>query len=271
MFARQLILPNLRQVATQLRLQKCNLFSAARFAPALTTTTPTTISIAQPQHQQHIRHYAKSKDKAKIKARDKGVKFAKIHFTDEQLREIFDLDALNVQMNKAVDTMKQEFIQNLSLRSTTGSIETLRVSVDGQDHELQELAQIIRKNPKTIVVNMASFPQTIPATLVALQRSGMNLNPQQDGTTIFIPVPKITKEHRENLSRNAKTLFVRCRDAIKDVQNQVIRKLKRNSEISEDENHSVQAHVQTIADTFIGVAERQLEIKQKELIGGDKD
>lgn len=126
-----------------------------------------------------VRHYAKGKDKAKIKARDKGVKFAKIQLTNDQLKEIFDLDHLNGQMNKALDTMKLEFIQNLSLRSTTGSIETLRVSVDGQDHELQELAQIVRKNPKTIVVNMVSFPQTIPATLAALQKSGMNLNPQQ--------------------------------------------------------------------------------------------
>lgn len=216
------------------------------------------------------RHYAKSKDKAKIKARDKGVKFAKIQLTNEQLQEIIDLDHLNSQMAKAVDTMRLEFIQNLSLRSTTGSIETLRVSVDGQDHELQELAQIVRKNPKTIVVNMASFPQTIPATLAALQKSGMNLNPQQDGTTIFIPVPKITKEHRENLSKNAKTLFIKCRDTIKDAQNQVIRKLKRQTDISQDENHSIQGHVGEIGDEFIAQAERLLEVKQKELVG-DKD
>lgn len=258
MFVRQILsLVRCRAVTVQLstcRQNSCGLFAAS-----------TTQFLLQPS-----RHYAKSKDKAKIKARDKGVKFAKIHFTDEQLKEIIDLDGLTGQMGRAVDTMRHEFVQNLSLRSTTGSIETLRVTVDGKEHELQELAQVVRKNPKTIVINMASFPQTIPAALTALQRSGMNLNPQQDGTTIFVPVPKITKEHRENLARNAKTLFVRCRDAIKDAQNQVVRKLKRNADISEDENHSVQAHVQTIADGFIVVAERQLEIKQKELIG-DKD
>jgi ribosome recycling factor len=36
---------------------------------------------------------------------------------------------------------------------------------------------------------MSSFPQAIPNVLQAIQVSGMNLNPQQDGTTIFIPVP----------------------------------------------------------------------------------
>lgn len=247
------------------------------YRPLITTTvdqllrTPTNNTIALlPCTIVPERNYAKGKDKAKIKARDKGVKFAKVQLTNDQLNEIIDLDHLNGQMNKALDTMKLEFIQNLSLRSTTGSIETLRVSVDGQDHELQELAQIVRKNPKTIVVNMASFPQTIPATLTALQKSGMNLNPQQDGTTIFIPVPKITKEHRENLSKNAKTLFIKCRDTIKDAQNQVIRKLKRQTDISQDENHSIQGHVIEIADEFIVQAERLLEVKQKELVG-DKD
>jgi ribosome recycling factor len=64
------------------------------------------------------------------------------------------------------------------------------VSLDGKEYELQELAQIVRKNPKTIVINMTSFPQAIPAALQSIGKSGMNLNPQQDGTTLFIPIPK---------------------------------------------------------------------------------
>lgn len=66
----------------------------------------------------------------------------------------------------------------------------IRVNLDGKEHTLQELAQIVRKNPKTIVLNMSVFPQAIPAALKAIQKSGMNLNPQQDGTTVYIPVPK---------------------------------------------------------------------------------
>jgi ribosome recycling factor len=72
----------------------------------------------------------------------------------------------------------------------TGSIETLPVNLDGKEYELQELAQIVRKNPKMIVVNMTSFPQAIPAALQSIGKSGMNVNPQQDGTTLFIPIPK---------------------------------------------------------------------------------
>lgn len=64
------------------------------------------------------------------------------------------------------------------------------MSVDGTDHTLQELAQIVRKNPKTVVINMAVFPQAIPGALKAIANSGMNLNPQQEGTTLYIQIPK---------------------------------------------------------------------------------
>jgi len=88
----------------------------------------------------------------------------------------------------------------------TGSIETLSVSLDGKEYELQELAQIIRKNPKTIVINMASFPQAIPSAIQAINKSGMNLNPQQDGTTLFVPIPKwvntVNSLQKENLRKD---------------------------------------------------------------------
>lgn len=105
----------------------------------------------------NCRQYAKGKDKKKDK------KNIKIEINEHLLSSVIDLDLLNNQYQKSLDVMREEFIKNLSLRSTTGSIETLKISVDGKDHELQELAQIVRKNPKTIVVNMISFPQAIPS------------------------------------------------------------------------------------------------------------
>lgn len=215
--------------------------------------------------QTFTRGYAKGKDKKKDNKTKKNIK---VEINEHLLSSMINLEALNTQYQKTVDQMRDEFIKNLSLRSTTGSIETLRVSVDGKEHELQEIAQIVRKNPKTIVVNMISFPQAIQATLTALAKSGMNLNPQQDGTTIFIPVPKVTREHRENLAKNAKTLFVKCKDTIRDVQMTHIKKVKKQTEVSQDDQFSVQNQITAIADGFISQAEKLLETKTNELIGG---
>uniref|UniRef100_A0A161MHB4 Ribosome-recycling factor, mitochondrial n=1 Tax=Triatoma infestans TaxID=30076 RepID=A0A161MHB4_TRIIF len=98
--------------------------------------------------------------------------------------------------------------------------------MDGKKYPLIELGQIVRKNPKVITINMVAFPQALPATLKALSESGMNLNPQQEGTTLYVPVPKVTREHRENLSKNAKAHFIKCRDGIRDVQNKFLKTIK---------------------------------------------
>lgn len=170
-------------------------------------------------------------------------------------------------MKKCIEDLKTEYIKKLSLRSTTGSIEALAVEVDEREYMLQELAQIIRKNPGLVVINMGAFPQAIPAALKAIQSSGMNLNPQQDGTTLYVPVPKVTKEHRENLAKGAKTMFVHCKDHIRDIQNQCIKKLKKRPGLGEDLMHSVQDQISSLADQHITEAENIMSHKQAELLG----
>lgn len=211
-----------------------------------------------------VRFYAKGKQKEK--ARNKGVKFATYKLPEEKLNEIINLDKFKKNLQRAIDNLQTDYIKHLSLRSTTGSIETVKVKVDGEEHELQDIAQVIRKNPKTIVIDMIAFPQMIQAALQALQKSGLNVNPQQEGTTIYVPVPKVTKEHRTNLAKNAKTLYIKCRDQIKDAQNEMIRKVKNNTEISQDDNHAIQGQLTEIANEYVSQAEKIFDIKQNELL-----
>ncbi|RZC31953.1 RRF domain containing protein, partial [Asbolus verrucosus] len=74
---------------------------------------------------------------------------------------------------------------------------------------------------------MAVFPQTIPAALKAIQKSGMNLNPQQDGTTLFIPIPK---------------------DAVCDVKTKPVKNLKKKDKISQDVARNAELQIISMAD-----------------------
>ncbi|XP_044766474.1 ribosome-recycling factor, mitochondrial [Coccinella septempunctata] len=208
-----------------------------------------------------IRHYAKGKDKKKEKGKSKVV------IDENQMAEVVNVESIKKQMDNALTQMKENFTKFLSIRSSAGSIESLVVTLDGQEHVLQELAQISRKNPKTVILNMSTFPQAIPEVLKSIQKSGLNLNPQQDGTTIFIPIPKVTMEHRESLAKNAKQYFIKCRDSIKDIQNKTTKSLKRKDGISEDLVRSVENQLKALADKYITEGERILESKQKDILG----
>lgn len=54
---------------------------------------------------------------------------------------------------------------------------------------------------------------------------------------------RVTKEHRENLAKNAKALFVKCRDSVREVQNKYVKTVKNNTNISQDLAHNLQEQV----------------------------
>ncbi|XP_060519585.1 ribosome-recycling factor, mitochondrial isoform X2 [Cylas formicarius] len=193
----------------------------------------------------------------------------KVAIDENQLSEVINVETLKTQLEKAVFGLEEDFVKNLSLRSTAGAIESIPVTVDGTTHSLQEIAQIVRKNPKMVVINMSAFPQYIPDVVKAIGKSGMNLNPQQDGTSLFVPIPKVTKEHREGLSKSAKQLFTRSRDTIKDIQIKYVKQIKKKEKISEDLVRSVEQQIIAIADSYIQEAEKLLLRKQEELLGKD--
>ena len=57
------------------------------------------------------------------------------------------------------------------------------------------------------------------------EHSGLNLNPQQDGTRIYVPIPKVTREHREKLSKGAKERCNETKEQLKKIQNRNLSKL----------------------------------------------
>ena len=77
----------------------------------------------------------------------------------------------------------------------------------------------------------------------------------------------MTKEHRENLSKNAKALFIKCRDNLKDIQNKQLKKLKNNPDINEDAFYRLKVQVEGLSNKHVQEAEKLLKTKQSELLG----
>ena len=49
-----------------------------------------------------------------------------------------------------------------------------------------------KKDPKRLVIDASSFPQAAANIMTAIREAGMNLNPQQDGLRIYVPIPKVS-------------------------------------------------------------------------------
>lgn len=66
------------------------------------------------------------------------------------------------------------------------------------------VGQVHLKGQNNVIINLASNPQHVSAVRDALVSSSMNINPRIDGSTIYVDIPKVTRESREKMARSAK-------------------------------------------------------------------
>ncbi|CAN7993064.1 unnamed protein product [Ixodes hexagonus] len=211
------------------------------------------------------RNYAKGANRPKHSAKDAK---PKVSLSDEELSEVVRIQQFRSETQKVLQRLQDNFMKHLSLHSVAGSIDTIRVHYDNQEYSLAEVAQISKKGAQLIVLNMASFPDAIKATLKAIQESGINISTQQDGTTVFCHLPKVTREHRETLSKNAKTLFNKAKEDLVAIERKYQKEIQKNKQgVSEDVvfNASLQLKMET--ENTVDQADAMTKAKQKELLG----
>nr|CAG4649693.1 EOG090X0DUK [Scapholeberis mucronata]SVE93887.1 EOG090X0DUK [Scapholeberis mucronata] len=244
--------------------QLCNIVSPVRYYNSSLVVFPVIRLTSNNLALRLERSYSKGKEKGEKKK--KGL----VNINESEIAELVNVLSLKQDLKNAVDSLKSDYVKHLSLRSAAGSIETLPVELEGDTYTLQEIAQIGRKGPQLLVINLSSFPTALKNVLKAIKDSGMGLNPQQDGTTLFIPIPKVTREYRESLAKNAKTLFQKFKDNSRDIQNRYIREVKKKEkEVSSDLAHSVQQQIHALTEQFVSEAEKVMIDKQNELLGKD--
>lgn len=88
------------------------------------------------------------------------------------------------------------------------------VDVYGGSQRLSGLANVSVQDSRTLVVNVYD-PKTVGAVDKAIRSANLGLNPVMSGTTLIVPFPPITRERRQELSREAKRLAEMARVAIR--------------------------------------------------------
>ena len=103
----------------------------------------------------------------------------------------------------------------------------------------------------------------------AIQKSELNLNPNNDGKVIRINIPALTEERRKELVKGAKASAENARVAVRNIRRDAIDKLKKeqkNGELTEDELKAAEADMQTLTDKYIGEVNKILDAKEKEIM-----
>uniref|UniRef100_A0A8C3X2C2 Ribosome-recycling factor, mitochondrial n=1 Tax=Catagonus wagneri TaxID=51154 RepID=A0A8C3X2C2_9CETA len=157
---------------------------------------------------------------------------------------------------------------HFATKKAKGSLDQITVVTADGKLALNQIGQISMKSPQLILVNMASFPECTAAAIKAIRESGMNLNPEVEGTLIRVPIPKVTREHREMLVKLAKQNTNKAKDSLRKVRTNAMNKLKKSKDkASEDTLRLIEKQISQMADDTVAELDRHLAVKTEELLG----
>jgi len=109
----------------------------------------------------------------------------------------------------------------------------------------------------------------VPDIEKAILKSELGLTPSNDGKLVRIVLPPLTAERRKELVKLVKKMGeeykVQIRNHRRDA-NEMLKDLKKDKAISEDEQFRGQDEVQKITDEFIKQAEAVYAGKEKEIL-----
>ncbi|XP_035963725.1 ribosome-recycling factor, mitochondrial isoform X6 [Halichoerus grypus] len=136
-----------------------------------------------------VRHFATKKAKAK----GKGQFQTRVNLNAALVEDIISLEEVDEEMKSVMEVLKDNFNKTVNIRTSPGSLDHITVVTADGKLALNQIGQISMKSPQLILVNMASFPECTAAAIKAIRESGMNLNPEVEGTLIRVPIPKSAK------------------------------------------------------------------------------
>ncbi|XP_048369065.1 ribosome-recycling factor, mitochondrial [Sphaerodactylus townsendi] len=208
------------------------------------------------------RHLAAKKTKVKGKGQ------ARVNINTALVEDIINLEEVNEEMQAVVEALKEEFGKNVSIRTSPGALDHIVVTTEDGKFPLNQLGQVSLKPPQLILVNMSNFPESTAAAIKAIRESGMDLNPEADGPIIRVPIPKVTREHREKLTTLAKQLTHKAKESLRKVRVKAINQTKKaKSTVSEDTIKLIEKQIQQMTDDTSDEMDRLLAAKTKDLLG----
>lgn len=175
---------------------------------------------------------------------------------------------LEEKMNKTVSVLKEEFH---SIRAGKANPQLLdRVTVDyyGSPTPIKSMASVSAPEPRMLLVQPYDA-SVIKEIEKAIMIADLGFNPSNDGKVIRIMVPAPTEERRKELSKTAKKSGEDAKIALRNERrtaNDLIKKLNKSGDITEDDVKTGEADVQKLTDKYVKIVDELIEQKEKEIL-----
>ncbi len=171
-------------------------------------------------------------------------------------------------MQRRINHLESEYARIRAGRANPAVLDKLVVDYYGAPTPVKQLAAVSVTEARTLSIQPYDA-SVLRAIEKAIQTSDIGINPQNDGKIIRLTFPPLTEDKRKEIvkdvSKQAEDSKVQVRNERRDAIEK-LKKMKKNSEITEDDLENGQEKVQKLTDKFTKKIDEICAEKQKEVM-----
>ncbi|MDO4153909.1 MAG: ribosome recycling factor [Candidatus Fimenecus sp.] len=182
------------------------------------------------------------------------------------MQEVFDF--ANEKMEKSLTALHNEFATMRAGRASASLLDKVSVDYYGVPTPVQQMAAVSVSEGRILVIQPWDV-STISTIEKAIQASDLGVNPQDDGKVIRLIFPPLTEEKRKVLAKDVSKYGEEAKVAVRSIRRDCIdklKKMKKDSEITEDDLHNGEEKMQKITDKFIKRIDEMVEEKEQDIM-----
>lgn len=172
------------------------------------------------------------------------------------------------KMKKTIESLKRELSSMKAGRANPSMLDRVEADYYGTKTPVKQLANISAPEPRVILIQ--PFDRTALKDIErAILVSDLGLNPSNDGSVIRLMIPELTEETRKDIVKKVKKTGEESKVTIRTIRrdaNDKIKALKKNNELTEDEERKAEDDIQKKTNSFIADIDKILEKKEKEVM-----
>lgn len=178
------------------------------------------------------------------------------------------IKATGEKMDKTIAVIQKDLATLRAGRANPQILDKITVDYYGTPTALNQVGNISSPEPRMLVIAPWEASMISPIEK-AIQKSDIGINPSNDGKVIRLMVPELTAERRKDLCKQVKKRIEEGKVAIRSIRRDAVdqvKKLKKNSEITEDDQKKAEEAIQKLTDANIKDIDKITAEKEKEIM-----
>ena len=172
------------------------------------------------------------------------------------------------RMDKTIESLKSDFGGLRAGRAHASLLDGIMVEAYGSLSPISQVGTVSVPDARTLSVSVwdKSLAKSVEK---ALRESDLGLNPISDGTLIRIPIPPLSEERRKELVKVAGKYAEQNKIALRNIRRDAldeVKKLKKDSLISEDDEKRAETEIQKITDDSVKKIDELQAQKEKDIM-----